>query len=384
MQKKGVDISEHNGSVDFQALKNAGVQFAIIRLGYGSDYVSQDDSRFSENVRKAETAGMPWGAYLYSYAKTAAMAQSEAQHALRLLGDKKPLYGVWFDVEDTQIAQTDLTATCRTFCDTLEAAGLYAGIYASLSWLTTKLSNAQLDRYDKWVAQWNSSCTYGKAYGIWQYTDKLVIGGKNFDGNYAYKDYPAIVQGMNQPEEEEEEDPRAELVRRLLEYKMYKFMARELEDMEEDAERLLFKAPTIPREVAEYEAPVDLDELLKGLTLAKLQEIFESVIRRGENKKDPVRSGFGTIAREPVSLKKRLAFVLGFARRNRKFSFREMLGGTAGKMETVVTFLAVLELMKVGKIYLTQETVDSDMYIESLEPEGTYEEIDFDVPGTAE
>lgn len=185
-------------------------------------------------------------------------------------------------------------------------------------------------------------------------------------------------------EEEEEEDPRAELVRRLLEYKMYKFMARELEDMEEDAERLLFKAPTIPREVAEYEAPVDLDELLKGLTLAKLQEIFESVIRRGENKKDPVRSGFGTIAREPVSLKKRLAFVLGFARRNRKFSFREMLGGTAGKMETVVTFLAVLELMKVGKIYLTQETVDSDMYIESLEPEGTYEEIDFDVLGAAE
>ena len=68
MQKKGVDISEHNGSVDFQALKNAGVQFAILRLGYGSDYVSQDDSRFSENVRKAETAGMPWGAYLYSYA----------------------------------------------------------------------------------------------------------------------------------------------------------------------------------------------------------------------------------------------------------------------------------------------------------------------------
>ena len=178
--------------------------------------------------------------------------------------------------------------------------------------------------------------------------------------------------------EEEEEDPRAELVRRLLEYKMYKFMARELEDMEEDAERLLFKAPTIPREVAEYEAPVDLAELLKGLTLAKLQEIFESVIKRGENKKDPVRSGFGTIAREPVSLKKRLSFVLSFARRNRNFSFRQMLGGTAGKMETVVTFLAVLELMKIGKIYLTQETVDSDMYIESLEPEGTADEIDFD------
>ena len=128
MQKKGVDISEHNGSVDFQALKNAGVQFAIIRLGYGSDYVSQDDSRFSENVRKAETAGMPWGAYLYSYAKTAAMAQSEAQHALRLLNGKKPAYGVWFDVEDSQIANADLAATCQTFCGAMEAAGVYAGI----------------------------------------------------------------------------------------------------------------------------------------------------------------------------------------------------------------------------------------------------------------
>lgn len=205
MALRGVDISEHNGSVDFAALKNNGVAFVILRLGYGSDYSQQDDKRFSENVQKAEAAGLPWGAYLYSYARTAAMANSEAQHALRLLQGRKPLYGVWFDVEDAQIAQADLTVTCRTFCDTLEAAGLYAGIYASLSWLTTKLNSAQLDRYDKWVAQWNSTCTYGKAYGMWQYTDRLAIGGKHFDGNYAYKEYPAIVQAMNQPEEEEEE-----------------------------------------------------------------------------------------------------------------------------------------------------------------------------------
>ncbi|CBL36363.1 Uncharacterized conserved protein [butyrate-producing bacterium SM4/1] len=95
--------------------------------------------------------------------------------------------------------------------------------------------------------------------------------------------------------EREGEDPRAELVRRLLEYKMYKFMARELEEMEEGAERLLFKGPTIPEEVAKYEEPVDLDSLLDGLTLAKLQEIFESVLRRGDNRRDPVRSSFGTI-----------------------------------------------------------------------------------------
>ena len=211
MQKKGVDISEHNGSVDFQALKNAGVQFVIIRLGYGSDYVSQDDSRFSENVRKAETAGMPWGAYLYSYAKTAAMAKSEAQHALRLLAGKKPAYGVWFDVEDSQIANADLAATCQTFCGAMEAAGVYAGIYASLSWLNGKLNSPLLDKYDKWVAQWNSTCTYKKPYGIWQYTDKLVVSGKNFDGNWAYKDYPSIIKAMSEPEKEELELTEAEV-----------------------------------------------------------------------------------------------------------------------------------------------------------------------------
>ena len=201
MALRGVDISEHNGVVDFTALKNAGVAFVILRLGYGSDYTHQDDKRFGENVRKAQAAGLPWGAYLYSYARTEAMAKSEAQHALRVLAGQKPLYGVWFDVEDPQIAQADLTATCRAFCDTLEAAGLYAGIYGSLSWFNTKLTSNELDRYDKWVAQWNSTCTYRKAYGLWQYTDKLVIGGKQFDGNYAYKDYPAVVGSMNQPEE---------------------------------------------------------------------------------------------------------------------------------------------------------------------------------------
>ncbi len=174
--------------------------------------------------------------------------------------------------------------------------------------------------------------------------------------------------------EREEEDPRAELVKRLLEYKMYKFMARELEDMEEGAERLLFKGPTIPEEVAKYEPPADLDSLLDGLTLAKLQEIFESVLRRGENRRDPVRSSFGTIKKEPVSLEEKLTFVLSYARKNRKFSFREMLGYSRDRMEIVVSFLAVLELMKVGRIRLSQASIDDDMYIEALDLEDAQSE----------
>ena len=126
-------------------------------------------------------------------------------------------------------------------------------------------------------------------------------------------------------EEGEEEDPRAELVERLLEYKTYKYMSLELKDMEVDADKVFYKAPTIPREVERYEEPVDLDQLLDGLTLSKLQKIFESVMKRREDKIDPVRSTFGTIKKEPVSLEEKIGAVLEYAERHRRFSFRGML-----------------------------------------------------------
>lgn len=179
-------------------------------------------------------------------------------------------------------------------------------------------------------------------------------------------------------EEGEEEDPRAELVARLLEYKMYKYMAGELQDMEVGAEKHLYKEPTIPKEVARYEAPVDLDKLLDGLTLARLQSIFESVMKRNADKVDPIRSKFGNIKREPVSLEMKIGSVMGYARRHRKFSFRQLLERQTDKLEVVVTFLAVLELMKIGKIYLTQEHTFDDMYIETLEPEGESGELDLE------
>ncbi|MCB6611136.1 segregation/condensation protein A [[Clostridium] symbiosum] len=179
-------------------------------------------------------------------------------------------------------------------------------------------------------------------------------------------------------EEEDEEDPRAELVRRLLEYKTYKYMAQELEEREQDAERLLFKDPTIPKEVLKYEPPVDLDSLLDGLTLAKLQSIFDSVMKRKEDKIDPVRSNFGTIRKEPVSLEQKIGSVMQYARKHRTFSFRQILEKQTGRLEVVVTFLAVLELMKMGKICLTQEALFDDMYIETLEPEGETGELDLE------
>lgn len=180
-------------------------------------------------------------------------------------------------------------------------------------------------------------------------------------------------------EEGEEEDPRAELVARLLEYKKYKAMAQELQDMETGARGLLFKLPTVPKEVAKYEPPIDLDKLLDGVTLAKLQRVFDSVMKRQRDKVDPIRSNFGTIKREPISLENRIREVMRFARQHRRFCFRQMLEQQGDRLEIVVTFLAVLELMKMGKICLTQESIFDEMNIETIEEEGSETELELDL-----
>ncbi len=191
-----------------------------------------------------------------------------------------------------------------------------------------------------------------------------------------------IKSRMLLPKEEEEEleegDPRAELVARLLEYKKFKYISQELADLEDLAGIQFFKPPTVPPEVAKYEPPVDLDKLLDGLTLAKLQGIFQQVMKRKEDKIDRVRSSFGTIKKEPISLEERVGSVMAYARKHRTFSFRQILEMGSDKLEVVVTFLAILELMKIGKISLTQECLFDDMQIETLEPEGQEEELNLE------
>ncbi|MGN0141099.1 MAG: segregation and condensation protein A [Roseburia sp.] len=164
---------------------------------------------------------------------------------------------------------------------------------------------------------------------------------------------------------EEEEDPRAELVQQLLEYKMYKCMAYELRDRQMDAARVLFKEPTIPPEVAEYEAPVNLEELVSYVTLARLNDIFKAVMKKQVDKIDPVRSKFGKIEKEEVSLADKMAYLEEYCRTHARFSFRSLLEAQASKMEIIVTFLAVLELMKMGKIFISQEKTFDDIRIES-------------------
>ena len=153
-------------------------------------------------------------------------------------------------------------------------------------------------------------------------------------------------------EDGEEEDPRQELVEQLLEYKMYKYMSYELKDRELESERVMYKTPTIPREVMEYEQPVNLDELLGNLTLQKLNHIFKDVMKRQVDKIDPVRSKFGKIEKEEVTVSDKLVFVTDYAREHKKFSFRTLLTKQSTKTQIVVTFLALLQLMKEGVLYI--------------------------------
>lgn len=164
-------------------------------------------------------------------------------------------------------------------------------------------------------------------------------------------------------EDGEEEDPRAELVEQLLQYKMYKYMAMELKDRQLDAERHMYKVPTIPDAVREYEPPIDLEQLTEGLNLKILHGIFESVMKRQEDKVDPIRSRFGKIEKEEISLEEKMASMGVFLRNHRSFSFRELLERQSSKVEIVVTFLAVLELMKMGRIYASQEVTFGDIHI---------------------
>ena len=166
-------------------------------------------------------------------------------------------------------------------------------------------------------------------------------------------------------EEGEEEDPRAELVQKLLEYKMYKYMAFELRDKQVDAAKSWYKKPMLPKEVADYQYPIDYEELVGDVTLAKLHEIFKSVMRRQEDKIDPIRSQFGKIEKDEINLEEKQGYIEEYVKNHRRFSFRSLLEKQGSKMEVIVTFMAMLEMMKQGIISIEQEDTFADIIITS-------------------
>ena len=168
-------------------------------------------------------------------------------------------------------------------------------------------------------------------------------------------------------EEGEEIDPREELVRQLLEYKTYKYMSFELRDREQHAAGVYYRRQSIPNEVRQYREPVDPDEVLDqaGVTLPGLYRIFQEVMKRREDLRDPIRANFGRIEKQEVDAQETMQFVERYIMNRRHCTFRRLLMLRSGRMYTVVTFLTVLELMKRGHIYVTQDENFGEISIEA-------------------
>lgn len=178
---RGIDVSSNNGSIDWQAVKADGVDFAIIRCGYGMDQPEQDDIRYLENVAGCEAADIPYGVYIYSYADTVERAVSEADHVLRLIRGRNLSYPVYFDMEDQSIfsktTPQQREQIASAFCQRIEAAGYEAAIYASQYAFTNDLPEETFNQWDRWVAHYSDQCGYAGTYQMWQATNQGMVAG---------------------------------------------------------------------------------------------------------------------------------------------------------------------------------------------------------------
>lgn len=204
INRKGIDVSYAQGEVDWERVKAAGVEFAILRCGYGDDLASQDDSRYRANADACTRLGIPFGLYLYSYATDETHAVSEAAHILRLARDYRPAYPLYYDLENQetvgQLSNTGIAQIAQTFCDQVEKAGYFVGIYADESWWNSRLTDSRFDRWAKWIAEY-PTLTFKRPVGMWQYTSSGQVSGINglVDRNECFVDYPTIIRdkGLN-------------------------------------------------------------------------------------------------------------------------------------------------------------------------------------------
>ena len=224
---KGIDVSYAQGVIDWEKVKASGlVDFAILRAGYGKE-TSQIDDQFSRNYTACKQLGIPVGAYWYSYATTVAEAEQEANVCLQIIQGKQFEYPVAFDIEEARcLPQADAIST--TFCTALENAGYYTAIYTFKSALESNFSAAVKNRYDIFLSHIGVQQTdYAGSYGLWQYSWTGCIPGisGDVDLDYAYKDYPTMIQnaGLNGftkttqtiPEPDEEDSALQQILRHV-------------------------------------------------------------------------------------------------------------------------------------------------------------------------
>ena len=194
--RKGIDVARYQTDIDWDAVKASGIDFALIRTGYGGEaWDKQTDPYFVQNYDNAVRVGIKVGAYHYSYATTVEMASQEADLCLHILDGRKMDYPVYYDIEEQRTLDGQLLANIvTTFCSKLQAAGYRVGIYSSPSFFNSNLSSPSLDIYEKWVAHWGvDSPRYSKPFTVWQYGYETIPGISGMtDADYSYKDYTSI------------------------------------------------------------------------------------------------------------------------------------------------------------------------------------------------
>lgn len=198
MKLRGIDVSHHQGVIDWDKVKSQ-IDYAILAIGYGDNITSQDDKQFHRNAKECTRLGIPFGVYIYSYAMNLNQAKSEAEHVLRMIKGYKLDYPVYYDLEDgptTGKCSNKLIADmAEVFCNAIEKAGYWAGIYANTSWFNNKLTDTRFANWVKWVAQYSTTCTYKGNHDMWQYSSSGKVNGiaGNVDMNYCYVDYPGVI-----------------------------------------------------------------------------------------------------------------------------------------------------------------------------------------------
>ena len=194
---QGIDVSEHQGRINWDAVKASGIDFAILRVGFGApSFGGRVDYQFNRNISECERLGIPYGVYIYSYAWDDQQAADEASMVINCLSGHNPRLPVYYDLEDNSIIadgrQAGLASRAQVFCNSISAAGFKPGIYANLNWFNSILTDSvfKSSSWDHWIAQYNPRCDYTGNYSFWQYSSSGKVSGinGNVDMNYAYVD----------------------------------------------------------------------------------------------------------------------------------------------------------------------------------------------------
>ena len=194
----GIDVSQWQGKIDWAKVKEAGVEFVIVRAGYGK-YASQKDPTFDYNVQQAQANGIAVGAYWYSYATTVEAAKQEAEVCYEVIKNYEYQFPIYFDIEDpcqSKLSAAEVSAICEAFCSTLESKGYRTGLYSYVNFLSTKIYDTVREKYDVWVANFDvASPYYSDHYEMWQYTAKGSVDGisGDLDMDIAYVNYPYLA-----------------------------------------------------------------------------------------------------------------------------------------------------------------------------------------------